>query len=442
MNPSQPQSEFGDTGFQLQGLPKTGDDANLRARTPLEILASQFVEELRRGEQPSAKTYARRYPIHTDAIREWFPVLATLEQARLQSEAQAIRRTMPRRFPFVRLGRTELLCELGRGGMGIVFQARELDSGHIVAVKVLPWRVSMVPEWQRHFQQEARTAADLRHRNIVPVYRFGQEHGYCFYSMQFVDGVGLDQIIDRLGRIEGVVYREEITRYHTGRPEGFVSPTVDAANDNPEHDSDIGRRRLTRTSWRGFTQIAVQACEALRHAHQQGMLHNDVKPGNILLDSRGHVWITDFGLSRPAEASAAGTPVHPNGTLRYMAPERFVGPHDVRSDLYSLGLTLYELVTLTPAFEAPTEQSMVHGILGRSPIAPSALQPELPRDLETIILNCIAADPGHRYQTADALLENLLRFGRGQRVHSTRPGILRRFWTKLASRKMDNDSSS
>jgi len=295
-----PESDFNendDTDFHLQGLPQSGREADLRSRTPVELLASQFVEELRRGERPSVETYAKRFPLHASVIRESFPVMSLLEQARLQNEARAMRRSMPRGFPFTRLGGCELLCELGRGGMGIVFQAKEVASGHIVAVKVLPWRVSMVPEWQNHFEEEARTAARMQHRNIVPVYRFGQEHGYCFYTMQFINGVSLDRVIARLKDTDGIVYGDEIAHSQRDRPIGFVSreSSRSQSDTNVEYPpTDVTRRQLTRTSWRSFTQITMQVCEALRYAHSQKVLHNDIKPGNELLDCDGRVRITDF----------------------------------------------------------------------------------------------------------------------------------------------------
>ena len=341
----------GDTEFELQGFPVHKGESDLRSREPVEILASQFVEELRSGQKPSIETWARRYPRHAETIRESFPMLALLEQARMQNEAAAIRRSMPEYFPFTRLGRCELLCELGRGGMGVVFQGREVGTDQIVAVKVLPWRVTMVPEWQRRFEEEARTTAKLRHRNIVPVFRFGHEHGYCYFVMQFVNGVGLDQIIKRLQETDGVIYKDEIHRKETAQPAGFVSSValrpLRSRADIEKADSDR-KKKLTPTSWRSFAQIAIQTTQAMRHAHEAGILHNDIKPGNILVDGDGRVWITDFGLSQPREPDKKGPVERLMGTLRYMAPERLVGPHDVRSDIYSFGITLYELATLAP----------------------------------------------------------------------------------------------
>lgn len=427
-----------DTDFQLLGLPEHQSDTELRARGAIEILATQFVDEIRRGDNPSVENYARRYPLHAGVIRESFPVLGLLEQTRVQSEAASIRRNMPEKFPFNRLGRCELLCELGRGGMGVVFQAREAGSGHIVAVKLLPWRVSIVPEWQRRFEEEARTTAKLRHRNIVPVFRFGQEHGYCYYVMQFVNGIGLDLIIKRLREVDGVVYQDEIERMESAKPRGFVSSVGFEAIQTPDQvDSatEPKRKKLTPHSWKSFTQLAIQATQALRYAHSHKILHNDIKPANLLLDNGGRVWITDFGLSGPMEAPEAPTPQRLMGTLRYMAPERLVGIHDARSDLYSLGITLYELVTLTVAFDAANEDEMIAMILEQEPTAPRKLVPEIPKGLETIILNCIAKHPPDRYSSADGLLVDLLKFSRDQRVRSVRRSKLTSFLSRLSGER-------
>jgi serine/threonine protein kinase len=435
----------GDTDFELQGFPVHEGKADLRSREPVEILASQFVEELRSGQKPSVETYARRYPRHADTIRASFPVLALLEQARIQNEAASIRRSMPETFPFTKLGRCELLCELGRGGMGVVFQGRETGTQQIVAVKVLPWRVSIVPQWQKRFEEEARIAAKLRHRNIVPVYRFGQEAGYCYFVMQFVNGIGLDQIIRRLREIDGVVYQDEIERKESVQPSGFVSSVALRplrSQADIDKASERSRKRLTKKSWKSFAQIAIQTTQAMRHAHGAGILHNDIKPANILLDADGRVWVSDFGLSQPTETEQGTRPEERlMGTLRYMAPERLVGPHDIRSDIYSLGITLYELATLRPAYEARNEEEMVDTILQHTPPRPRDICPDIPRHLETIILNCISRHPPERYQTAEALLADLLKFSHDQKVASTRNPTFSGFFRAIRrNTRSDNNS--
>jgi serine/threonine protein kinase len=440
-----------ETDFHLQGFPEQEGEGELRSRAPVEILATQFVEELRTGQMPSIENYARRFPLHAAVIRESFPVLALLEQARQQSETAAIRRNMPDTFPFKRLGSCELLCELGRGGMGVVFQARDTTSQHIVAVKVLPWRVSIVPEWQKRFEEEARTTARLRHRNIVPVYRFGQEHGYCYYVMQFVNGIGLDVIIRRLREVDGVMYQDEIERAESSKPTGFVSSMAMSAIRTAEgvrratdvrHPNEGRRKKLTRSSWSSFTQIAIQATQALCCAHGDGVLHNDIKPANLLLDGDGRVWITDFGLSETIDTASAESSMKVMGTLRYMAPERLSGTHDARSDVYSLGMTLFELLTRCPAYEAKNEEDMVTKILEQDPPRPRQLEPSIPKGLETIVRNAITRNPEERYESAAAMLGDLLKFNRDQKVVSLRPSRITEFIRTIGGNKGGGASAS
>ncbi len=413
-------AENEDTDFQLLGLPINDDSHALRSRDPFELLVSQFVDELRYGKKPSVELYARRFPPHAARIRDVFPVLAMLEHTRVAKESQSIRRNMPDRFPFTRIGNCELISELGRGGMGVVFQARDLQSGHLVAVKILPWRVSIVPEWVARFEHEARTTAQLRHRNIVPVFRYGQENGYCFFVMQFVNGVGLDRVVDRLRETDGIVYAEEIQRQESQRLSGTAQaiPVARAMSD-PDADN-ARRRRLTRTSWNSFTKIGVQATQALRAAHAAGILHNDIKPGNLLLDADGRVWVTDFGLSQPIEERRQNKPERAiAGTLRYMAPERLLGQQNANCDLYSMGATLYELCLQRAAFEHPDRDELTRIIMEERPVRPRDINRDIPRGLEMIILNCLEKHPSDRYPTADALLADLLRHARDQSVTST-----------------------
>jgi serine/threonine protein kinase len=432
-----------DTEFQLLGLPVNDDSHSLRSREPFELLVSQFVDELRHGRKPSVELYARRFPPHAARIRDVFPVLAMLEHTRIAKEAQSIRRNMPDRFPFTRIGNCELISELGRGGMGVVFQARDLQSGHLVAVKILPWRVSIVPEWVARFEQEARTTAQLRHRNIVPVFRYGQENGYCFFVMQFVNGVGLDRVIDRLRETDGIVYAEEIQRQESQRLSGTVK-AIPEANSTSDPDADNSRRRrLTRTSWNGFTKIGVQATQALRAAHASGILHNDIKPGNLLLDADGRVWVTDFGLSQPIEERRSDKSERViSGTLRYMAPERLLGQQNASCDLYSMGATLYELCLQRAAFEHPDRDELTRIIIEERPIRPHNINRDIPRGLEMIILNCLEKHPSDRYPTADALLADLLRHSRGQRVSSTSRRSFSGFFKALQKRLSRHSSSN
>lgn len=419
-----------DTDFRLLGVPIVSDDEALRSRVPFDLLASQFVDELRQGSRPSIERYARRFPPHAGNIREVFPVLALLEHARLDRESRALRRNMPGAFPFTRLGQCELLHEIGRGGMGVVFRARDLDSGHLVALKVLPWPVTLAAAWVSRFEQEASLARQLRHPNIIPVYRWGQDNGYCFLVMQLIPGCGLDRIIEALGHASAAVSPDQLLPPTGHQPAAPTLPPV----------------MLTSTSFMEFARIGIQAAQALRAAHAAGICHNDIKPANLLLDATGHVWVGDFGLSQPLQpettppltASAAppeASVVRGGGTLRYMAPERFTGTQSAAADVYALGATLYELCLQCAPFSDDDPGSLRTRILTQLPLAPRDLCREFPKGLETIILNCLQKNPLDRYLTAESLLHDLLRFSHGHRIRSTRrgrfAGLLR--WSGLSS---------
>ena len=452
-NPSMPHSEsdnLNDFDFHLLGLPIAEDGHAVRSREPFELLVTQFVDELRKGEKPSIELYAKRFPPHAERVRDVFPVLAMLEHARIDKEARSIRQNMPGSIPFTRLGNCELLQELGRGGMGVVFRARDLSSGHMVAVKVLPWRVSVVPEWVARFEREARTVQQLHHPGIVPVFRYGQENGYCFFVMKLIHGASLDRVIRSLGAgsTAGLDLQELIPVTNTPSSADTAS-AITLPKQQPTASTQTSLR-LTPAAWQEFARIGLQAAHALHAAHSAGICHNDIKPGNLLLENTGHVWVTDFGLSQPISTPPTPRVSHPanaqsilgpmtrkaqahvpdisshscGGTLKYMAPERLLGQQSEAADLYSLGATLYELCLQCTPFDHEQRDQLRQIILEQPPMAPSDLCRDFPRGLETIILNCLEKNPANRYATAQQLIHDLLRFTRGHRIRRTRSNWL------------------
>ncbi|MBX3437046.1 MAG: serine/threonine protein kinase [Planctomycetaceae bacterium] len=405
------------------GLPRHEASEPSRARDSVEVLASQFVDEHRQGLSPTVDDYARRYPQHAVDIRRLFPLVAAMEDWKCDKSAAA--RPLPSTIDVDRLGDCRILHEIGRGGMGVVFEGYQDPPGRRVAVKILPWQHSPDSPWREQFAHEARLAARLRHANIVPVYQYGEQAGFSYYVMPFIVGVGLDWIIERLSERDGVVYAEEIRRAHArqyeheipsaggARRSSPLSTRPPVANGAPQSGLSE-RRQLTARSWRKFAKIGVQAAAALRHAHRKGLLHRDIKPANVLLDADGVVWITDFGLAR--HISSVEEPADVAGTLRYMSPEHLAGSADERSDVYALGITLYELCTLRPAFPAKTRTGLKQAICRGEIVTPRAVQSQIPPSLEAIILKAAAADPAQRYQTADELKCDLLRFLNGGRV--------------------------
>src|SRR5262249_31974905 len=216
------------------------------------------------------------------------------------------------------------------------------------------------------------------------------------------------------------------------RPEGSVA-VKPVSQDAPDASAVMpGGAQLStaesrhRAFHRGVAQIGRQAASALAHAHARGIVHRDIKPSNLLLDTEGVVWVSDFGLAKVDDDALTRTG-DILGTLRYMAPERFRGRGDARADLYSLGLTLYELLVLRPAFDSPDRVALSEQIRTLEPPRPRSIDPRIPRDLETIVLKAIEKDPGDRYATADAMAEDLRRFLDDEPILARRAGAPERY---------------
>src|SRR4051812_33045015 len=393
---------------------------------PLGDLAEEFLERRQGGERPTIEEYAARYPAQAEQIRAFFPALMVVEDLKpgpadvtgsiLGSGALA-GGTVPERLADYRIIR-----EVGRGGMGVVYEAEQESLGRRVALKILAASSLLDPQRVARFDREARAAARLHHTNIVPVFGVGESQGLHYYVMQFISGAGLDAVLEDVRRLEDghdgaaaerKLAPHDLTRSAHDLGEEPPEPPIDPGDPSPVSSSASGTSVLSAASEPGSTyarsvaRVGVQVAEALEYAHQQGTLHRDVKPSNILLDSHGIAWVTDFGL---AKAAADANLTHTGdivGTIRYMAPERFHGRCDARSDVYGLGLTLYELLARRPAFDASDRNRLLHQVSLVEPTRLRKIDPSIPRDLETIIHKAIEKDPAHRYPTAGALAEDL-----------------------------------
>ncbi|MBY0528557.1 MAG: protein kinase [Gemmataceae bacterium] len=348
------------------------DDDDATA-TLLGQIADDFTARLQRGEQPDVEDFAQRYPEIAGVLREVLPALQAIRPAPAACPMPSI------------LGDYRIVREVGRGGMGIVYEAEQISLKRRVALKVLPLHPALEAKFLARFQREAKTAAALHHTNIVPVHAVGCEQGVHFYAMQFIDGQGLDQVIARGG---------------------------------------IGLEAAARMS--------IQVADALEYAHARGVVHRDIKPANLILDQGGLVWITDFGLVKCLEETdtltRSGDVI---GTARYMSPEQALprrGPIDRRTDVYSLGATLYEVIALQPAFAASDNATLLQQIAFDEPSSPRQHNRSIPRDLETIVLKAMAKEPRRRYATAGALADDLRRFVAGRAIHARPLPVWERAW--------------
>jgi serine/threonine protein kinase len=438
------------------------------ARNPVEALAEEFLDRKRRGERPTLREYVERYPELAEEIRDLFPALLMMEDLSEDSGGTtgslAADNGAATSVRLERLGDYRILREIGRGGMGVVYEAEQESLGRRVALKVLSAGLLVDPKQVRRFEREAKAAARLHHTNIVPVFGVGRQDGHRYFVMQFIAGLGLDMVLEDLrrlrrakseaspavkpvpaaSRVAGLtgldVARSLITgRFDVAKPlgDGSITEPFDdaapAAPNGPPADSGLsspvilpGSSELSASSdpdrqfYRSVARIGIQVAEALEYANRQGILHRDVKPSNLLLDNHGNVWVADFGLAKTADADDLTHTGDIVGTIRYMAPERFSGQCDARSDVYSLGLTLYELVALRLAYEASDRNTLIDRGLHEEPERLKKRAPGVPRDLETIVAKATARDPAGRYVTASALAEDLRRYVEDRPIRARR----------------------
>ena len=339
------------------------------SKSPSESLrraSEELLECLHTGQQASLSDFQERHPELGENLAKLFQ-----NTIRIRDSAESLELS-PVSFRR-RIGDYRIVRELGRGGMGVVYEAEQESLARRVALKIVPPSVTYDSPSLERFRREARAAARLHHTNIVPVHEVGQDGDICFYAMQYIQGQSLEQWIEQRTKLSE------------------------------------GEERETASDYRGVARWAHQVATALAYAHERGIVHRDIKPSNLLLDPSGIVWITDFGLAKSIgdDHTQAGELM---GTVRYMAPERFAGQGDHRADIYSLGVTLYELLLLRPAYSASDHVQAMDEVRRTDPPAPRKIDPHLPRDLEVIVLKAIDKDPSRRYQSAAELAEDLRRF--------------------------------
>jgi TolB-like protein/Flp pilus assembly protein TadD len=281
------------------------------------------------------------------------------------------------------LGDYELLEEVGRGGQGVVFRSRQKSLNRIVALKVIGLGQWATPAHLKRFRHEAEAAASLDHPHIVPLYEVGERDGQCYFSMKFVEGGQLDEVVEH-------------------------SPI----------------------SIRQAAELVAKVARTVHYAHEHGILHRDIKPGNILLDAKGEPNLTDFGLARLVESESTVTrTLEVLGTPSYMAPEQAAGnnPKLTRAtDVYGLGAVLYQLLTNHPPFAGGTTYETIKLLLETEPRLPRLWNSKIDRDLSTICLKCLEKDPQRRYSSALALAEDLERWLKHEPIRARRAGVLTR----------------
>ncbi|UCG32382.1 MAG: protein kinase [Phycisphaerales bacterium] len=345
------------------------------------------------------------------------------------------------RFPEIEGYRVQRI--IGRGGMGVVYKAIQEKLSRPVALKLLPAVVSSAhPELITRFRREAAAAAKLHHTNIIPIYDFGESQDGYYYAMELIDGQPLSVLIKRLSEagaphishtvVAALLHEDGLEQWvRGGAPEGDGSTAVFPG-------SATGGKE--RAYYRQVARWTADVAEALHYAHIRGMIHRDVKPSNLMLCLDGRMMILDFGLVKTTgdqSVTATGSLV---GSYRYMSPEQVGAKRihvDARSDVYSLGATLYELLTFQPAFGGVDQSDLLSEILFKEPTPPRKVVPSVPTDLQTICLKAMEKSPGERYRTAQEMADDLNRYLQDMAIVARPQGLARRTIKLVRRRRME-----
>jgi serine/threonine protein kinase len=392
------------------------------ANPELDDLLEELGNRLQAGENLDLEAIIREHPERADELRRYFPALQVLANLNATAEGPAL---------LGELGDFRLLREVGRGGMGVVYEAEQISLRRRVALKVLPFAATMDPRHLQRFHNEAQAAACLHHTNIVPVYFVGCERGVHFYAMQFIDGQPLSDLVRQM-RVRETKNAKAATGEPTTPyppPQGAITTSTTLGRASASTPlTDEGRRG--QDYYRKVAELGIQAAEALDHAHQLGIVHRDIKPANLLVDGAGRLWVTDFGLAHMQHNEASLTQTgQAMGTPRYMSPEQALAkrvPIDHRTDVYSLGVTLYELLTLRPAFDSDDRQELLRQIAFEDPARPRQLERGIPAELEIIVAKAMEKRPQDRYATTQELADDLERWVKHEPIRSRRPSLSQR----------------
>lgn len=420
-----------------------GDDPRILA------VVEEYMQELEAGRAPDRREYIERYPELSDSIAHCLEGLALMHSGvkakpRMCSGERTVSLGVGDERLVAPLGDFQIVRELARGGMGIVYEAIQLSLGRRVALKVLPFAANLETRHLQRFKIEAQAAALLHHTHIVPIYAVGCERGLHFYAMQLIQGDSLATVIKQLREREGRSQKKvSSSNIHDPSPLPSATPAFQSLGNDGETRGetsfnstlDVSRTLtgdglvLNEHYCRRVAHLMVQAAEGLDHAHQSGVVHRDVKPANLILDATGNVWITDFGLAQLQSDNGITRSGDFVGTFRYMSPEQMSGQRTVidhRADIYSLGATMYELLTLESAFPAENHQELLYQVLHAEPRKLRQWNQNIPPELETIVLKALSKNLADRYRSAGDFAADIKRYLDNKPILAQRPSLVDR----------------
>jgi serine/threonine protein kinase len=400
----------------------------------------EYLSGIESGRVPDRQALLAAHPDIAGDLAKCLDGLAFIEKASPHLQTSVYASTpLPEPAGEGTLGDYRLIREIGRGGMGIVYEAEQISLCRRVALKVLPFASTLDPKQLQRFKNEAYAAAQLHHTNIVPVFATGCERSVHFYAMQYIEGQTLAELIRAARDKERGTRGEGLSTEDCVRQSAVMAAPVNVDTPGPQ----AAAVPTERTSWdpaffRTIAHIGIQVAEALEHAHQGGIIHRDIKPGNLLIEDASlasqsaslRIWITDFGLAHCQNQIGPTMTGDLIGTLRYMSPEQALGKRivlDQRTDIYSLGATLYELLTLQPPFDGQDRQELLRQIAFEEPRQPRRVNKNIPPELDTIVLKALEKNPTDRFNTVQELADDLRRFLDDQPIHARRATL----WQKL-----------
>ncbi|UCF14893.1 MAG: protein kinase [Phycisphaerales bacterium] len=353
------------------------------------------------------------------------PARSAADNIATQTTASAAGQLVSGLEPNVQVGDFLLERRLGAGGMGVVYQARQISLNRQVALKILPLGFAVDASAVERFRREARAAAKLRHRNIVTIHAEGAESTVCYYAMEMIEGHNLDSVIKSLRAAKS----SDIERQGSSAPKisdnGYDRQTDDGPEPSETACCLIDDHASTRKYFDRVARLISEVADALEYAHSEGIIHRDIKPSNLMLTDDGRLVLLDFGVARIIEERAMTVVGSLVGTPRYMSPEQIESdsrPVDHRSDIYSLGVTLYELLTLAWLFDGNTREKIINQIVNEQPRRPRQIDRHIPIDLETICCKAIEKEPHRRYQNAGEFTEDLRRYLQRRPIKARRVG--------------------